>query len=98
MAKGGKLKAIAVFSDGRLPNRPQLSTVAETYPGLVINGSFGIIALKGTSDKAIERFNRDVIEVTGTPELTERFDTFGVYAKSLTPAQFQKYWNDDRLR
>ena len=98
MVKGGKLKAIAVFSDGRLPNRPQLATVAETYPGLVINGWFGVIAPKGTSDKAIERVNRDVIDVAKTPELTERFDAFGVYAKSLSPAQFGKYWNDDRLR
>ena len=98
MVKGGKLKAIAVFSDGRLPNRPQLASVAETYPGLVINGWFGVIAPKGTSDKAIERVNRDVIDVAKTSELTERFDAFGVYAKSLTPAQFGKYWNDDRLR
>ena len=98
MVKGGKLKAIAVFSEGRLPNRPQLATVAETYPGLVINGWFGIIAPKGTSDKAIERLNRDVIEVARTPELTERFDAFGVYARNLTPAQFGKYWNDDRVR
>ena len=98
MVKGGKLKAIAVFSDGRLANRPQLATVAETYPGLIINGWFGVIAPKGTSDKAIERVNRDVIEVAKTPELTERFDAFGVYAKNLTPAQFGKYWNDDRVR
>ena len=98
MVKGGKLKAIAVFSDGRLPNRPQLASVAETYPGLVINGWFGVIAPKGTSDKAIERVNRDVVEVARTPELTERFDAFGVYARNLTPAQFGKYWNDDRLR
>ena len=98
MVKGGKLKAIAVFSEGRLPNRPQLATVAETYPGMVINGWFGIIAPKGTSDKAIERVNRDVVEVARTPELTEPFDAFGVYARNLTPAQFGKYWNDDRLR
>ena len=98
MVKGGKLKAIAVFSDGRLANRPQLPTVAETYPGMVINGWFGIIAPKGTSEKAIERVNRDVVQIARTPELTERFDAFGVYAKSLTPAQFGKYWTDDRLR
>lgn len=98
MVKGGKLKAIAVFSDGRLPNRPQLASVAETYPGMVVNGWFGVIAPKGTSDKAIERVNRDVIQVARTPELTERFDAFGVYAKNLTPAQFGKYWNDDRVR
>ncbi|MES2361573.1 MAG: tripartite tricarboxylate transporter substrate binding protein [Pseudomonadota bacterium] len=98
MVKGGKLKAIAVFSDGRLPNRPQLAAVNETYPGMVINGWFGIVAPKGTSDKAIERVNRDVVQVARTPELTERFDAFGVYAKNLTPAQFGKYWNDDRQR
>ncbi|MFC6284686.1 MULTISPECIES: Bug family tripartite tricarboxylate transporter substrate binding protein [Polaromonas] len=98
MVKGGKLKAIAVFSDGRLPNRPQLPSVAETYPGMVVNGWFGIIAPKGTSDKAIERVNRDVVQVARTPELTERFDAFGVYARNLTPAQFGKYWHDDRVR
>lgn len=98
MVKGGKLKAIAVFSDGRMANRPQLPTVAETYPGMVINGWFGIIAPRGTSNAAIERVNRDVVQVAKTPELTERFDAFGVYAKSLSPAQFGKYWHDDRMR
>ncbi|MBI2726980.1 MAG: tripartite tricarboxylate transporter substrate binding protein [Polaromonas sp.] len=98
MVKGGKLKAIAVFSEARLANRPQIATVAETYPGMVINGWFGIIAPKGTSNAAIERMNRDVVAAARTPELTERFDTFGVYAKGLSPAQFGKYWNDDLVR
>ena len=98
MIKGGKLKAIAVFSEVRMANRPQLPTVAETYPGMVINGWFGIVAPKGTSDKAIERVNLDVAKVVREPEMTERFDTFGVYAKTLTPVQFGKYWNDDRVR
>ena len=98
MVKGGKLKAIAVFAESRLPNRPQVATVNETYPGMTINGWFGIIAPKGTSEAAIERVNRDVAQVARTPELTERFDAFGVYAKNLTPAQFGKYWTDDRLR
>lgn len=98
MIKGGKLKAIAVFSEVRMANRPQLPTVAETYPGMVINGWFGIVAPKGTSDKAIERVNLDVAKVVRETEMTERFDTFGVYAKTLTPVQFGKYWNDDRVR
>lgn len=98
MLKGGKLKAIAVFSDVRMVGRPQLPTVAETYPGMVINGWFGIVAPKGTSDKAIERVNLDVAKVVREPDMTERFDSFGVYAKSLTPAQFGKYWTDDRVR
>ena len=98
MVKGGKLKAIAFFSDGRMPGRPQIPAVNETYPGLVINGWFGIVAPKGTSDKAIQRVNLDVAKVVREPEMTERFDSFGVYAKTLTPAQFGQYWTDDRLR
>lgn len=98
MVKGGKLKAIVMFSDGRLPNRLQTATASETYPGMVVNGWFGIVAPKGTSDKAIERVNLDVAKLVREPELTERFDSFGVYAKSMTPAQFGKYWTDDRLR
>jgi hypothetical protein len=98
MIRGGKLKAIAVFSEVRMANRPQLPTVAETYPGMVINGWFGIVAPNGTSDKAIERVNLDVAKVVREPEMTERFDTFGVYAKTLTSSQFGKYWNDDRVR
>lgn len=98
MVKGGKLKAIAFFSDGRLPGRPQIPAVNETYPGLVVNGWFGVVAPKGTSDKAIERVNLDIAKLVREPDMTERFDGFGVYAKSMTPAQFGKYWTDDRLR
>ena len=98
MVKGGKLKAIALFSDGRMSNRPQTAAVTETYPGMVVNGWFGVVAPKGTTDNAIERVNRDIAKLVREPDLTERFDSFGVYAKSMTPAQFGKYWTDDRLR
>lgn len=98
MVKGGKLKAIAVFSEARLPNRPQMPVVGESFPGMVINGWFGVVAPKGTSERAIDRVNRDIAAAVRTPELLERFDSLGVYAKNMTPAQFGKYWNDDRTR
>jgi tripartite-type tricarboxylate transporter receptor subunit TctC len=65
---------------------------------MVVNGWFGIVAPKGASDKAIERVNLDVAKLVREPDMTERFDGLGVYAKSMTPAQFGKYWTDDRLR
>ncbi|MES2414745.1 MAG: tripartite tricarboxylate transporter substrate binding protein [Pseudomonadota bacterium] len=98
MVKGGKLKAIVAFSETRLPNRAQTAVAAETFPGMVINGWFGVVAPKGTSAQAIDRVNRDVAAAVKTPELVERFDSLGVYAKNLTPVQFGKYWNDDRTR
>jgi tripartite-type tricarboxylate transporter receptor subunit TctC len=98
MVKGKRLKAIAIFSETRVGNRPQLPAAAETYPGLVINGWFGVVALRGTSQAAIDRVNKDLGTVLAMPDVIERLDTLGVYAKTMTPAQFGTYWSDERTR
>ena len=98
MVKGKKLKAVAIFSEKRLPNRPDLPAAAETYPSLVINGWFAVVAPRGTSDAAIERVNRDLGTVLAMPDIVERFDTLGVYVRTMTPAQFGAYWADERIK
>ncbi len=98
MVKGKRLKAVAAFSDGRLPDRQQLPAVAETYPALVINGWFGVVALQGTSAKAIERLNRDIGSVLAMPDVQAKFEAFGVYPKPMSPAQFGSFWSDERKR
>lgn len=98
MIKGNRLKAVAIFSEGRVPNRPQLPAASETYPGLVINGWFGVVAPQGTGAAAIQRVNRDLATVLAMPDVISRFDTFGVYPKTMTPAQFGSYWAAERTR
>jgi tripartite-type tricarboxylate transporter receptor subunit TctC len=98
MIKGKKLKAVAIFSETRLPNRPDLPTAAEIYPSLVINGWFGVVAPRGTSSAAIERVNKDMATVLAMPDIVERFDTLGVYVKTMTPTQFGTYWADERTK
>lgn len=98
MIKGGRLKAVAIFSESRLANRPQLEAATETYPGLVINGWFGVVALRGTPAAAIERFNQDLGAVLAQPDIIERLETLGVYVKAMPPAQFGSYLADERTR
>jgi len=98
MIKGKKLKAVAIFSETRLPNRPDLPAAAETWPSLVINGWFGVVAPRGTSSAAIERVNKDLATVLAMPEIVERLDTLGVYVKTMTPAQFGTYWAAERTK
>ncbi len=98
MIKGKKLKAVAIFSEARLPNRPDLPAAAETYPSLVINGWFGVVAPRGTSSAAIERVNRDLGTVLAMPDIVERLDALGVYVKPMTPTQFAAYWADERTK
>lgn len=98
MIKGKRLRAVAVFSEKRLPDQPQLPTAAETYPSLVINGWFGVVAPRGTGATAIERVNRDLGAVLSRPEIVARFEALGIYPKTMTAAQFGSYWTEERLR
>jgi tripartite-type tricarboxylate transporter receptor subunit TctC len=98
MVRGGKLKALGIFSDARVPGRPDLPTVVETYPGMVINGWFGIVAPVGADTVAVERINRDLATVVAMPEIKERFDTMGVYARNMTPAQLNAFWKQEITR
>jgi tripartite-type tricarboxylate transporter receptor subunit TctC len=47
--QGGSLKALAVATARRLPNFPDLPTVAETIPGFVATGWFPLLAPAGRS-------------------------------------------------
>ncbi|MES2536911.1 MAG: tripartite tricarboxylate transporter substrate binding protein [Pseudomonadota bacterium] len=98
MIKGNRLKAVAMFSEERLPKRAQLATVAETYPSMVVNGWFGVLAPTGTSARAIERVNRDLATVLSQADVIERLDGLGVYPKVMTQPQFADFWIKERTR
>ncbi|MBL0421932.1 tripartite tricarboxylate transporter substrate binding protein [Ramlibacter sp. AW1] len=98
MVKGGRLKAIAVFSESRIPNRPQLPAVAEAYPSMVVNGWFGVVAPNGTPPSVVDKVHRDLASVLAQPDVVERLDGFGVYPRPMSSAQFATFWNQERQR
>lgn len=98
MIKGKRLKPIAVFSEGRLPDRPQLPSANETYPSLVFNGWFGVVALQGTDAKTIERVNRDINSVIAMPDVVAKLQSLAVYPRAMTPTEFGAYWSSERMR
>ena len=98
MVKGGRLKAIAVFGESRLPGRPQLPTVAETYPSMVINGWFGVVAPNGVPQAVVEKVHGDLATVLAQPDIMEKLDGFGVYPRPMSSAQFASFWEQERQR
>ncbi|HSV84515.1 MAG TPA: tripartite tricarboxylate transporter substrate binding protein [Ramlibacter sp.] len=98
MVKGGRLKAIAAFGESRLPGRPQLPAVAETYPSMVINGWFGVVAPNGTAPAIVDKVHRDLATVLAQPDVIDRLDGFGVYPRPMSSAQFATFWDQERQR
>lgn len=76
--KAGKIKYIAVAAPKRIPQLPDVPTVAEAGgpAGLDVNSFVVLVAPKGIAPAVRDRIHADVLKVLAEPEVRERFNTF----------------------
>ena len=85
--KGGTLTPLAVASEKRLNNYPDIPTVSETIPNFVSKGWLALMAPTGTPDSIIRKVNADLQIVLAQPELVERFEAIGTYPQPMSPTE-----------
>ena len=88
--KAGKLRALAVTSEGREPSLPGVPTVAETVPGYEATAWFGIGMPKGTPRDVIDKVNAEINRALADPKMRERLAELGGKPISGTPEDFGK--------
>jgi tripartite-type tricarboxylate transporter receptor subunit TctC len=71
--KAGALKMLALGSDKRVPQFPEVPTIAETVPGYEASVSFGLFAPMETPAEIIRKVNADVQKIIGDPEFQKKF-------------------------
>jgi tripartite-type tricarboxylate transporter receptor subunit TctC len=64
---------LAFASEKRVPQFPDVPTVAETVPGYEASVSFGLFATAGTPADVIRKVNADVQAIVGDPDFRTRF-------------------------
>jgi len=89
--QGGSLKAIAVASARRLPNLPDLPTVAETIPGFVATGWFPLLAPARTPDWIVRKVGQDLRTVLDHPELRQKLADLATFAQPMSPAETTEF-------
>ncbi|MCZ2496474.1 tripartite tricarboxylate transporter substrate binding protein [Xylophilus sp. Kf1] len=86
--KEGKLRAIAVASDARLPLLPGVSTSAEQgFPDFKLDAWVALFAPAGTPDAVVTRLSTALATNLNTPEVRDRAAQAGVVARSMTSAE-----------
>jgi len=85
--KTGKLRYIAVAAPRRVPQLPDVPTMAEAGgpAALEVNSFVSLLAPKGVSDDIKKKINADVAKVIADPEIKARFDTFAFEALTWSP-------------
>jgi tripartite-type tricarboxylate transporter receptor subunit TctC len=89
--ESGAIRLLGVAAEKRLPNLPNLPTIAETVPGVVSVGWVAMMAPAGVPDAIIQKLNRDLRTVVAQPELKERYQQLGTYARDLSPAETEAF-------
>jgi tripartite-type tricarboxylate transporter receptor subunit TctC len=83
----GSVKLIAVASPERLPQFPDLPTVAETIPGFAATGWQVLVAPVGTPAPIIAKVAGDLRKVVTDPDFKARLAKIGSYSRAMSAAE-----------
>src|SRR4029453_8986328 len=85
--RAGKLKAIAAGSPQRLPQLPDVPTLAEGgLAGVDVDMWYGFFAPKGTPPELVDRLNKEISAILNSPEAKAAFEAQGLIPATSTPA------------
>jgi tripartite-type tricarboxylate transporter receptor subunit TctC len=94
----GKVKAIAINSAKRVPQLPDVPTVAETLPNYKYESWFGVLAPAGTPQPILTKVSEDIARVLEMPDVREKLLAQGSIPAPTTPAEFDAINKSDTER
>jgi len=94
--RGGKVRAMAMFSAQRVPGAQEVPTIVESG-GPLIEASTWLMFLApaGTPKAILDRLSQEAGKVIQSPEMRARFDQLGIFPGGGTPEQAAKFLADE---
>ena len=90
--KGGKLRALAVAWRERIPDLPDVPTMAEAGGGALEAGAwFGIVGPRGMPAEIVNKLHREINAILDDPKVVERFRGMSIIVLKGGPAEFRDY-------
>jgi tripartite-type tricarboxylate transporter receptor subunit TctC len=96
--QGKTLHAIAVTTEARRPEAPEVPTFKELGYDLVSSTWFSFAAPKGVPPAIVQRLNAETIRILKLPEIQKRLAQDAFDPKELTPEQLAAYFEAEMKR
>jgi tripartite-type tricarboxylate transporter receptor subunit TctC len=97
-SENGSVRLLATAAPKRLPNLPNVPTIAETVPDVVAVGWLALMGPTGIPDSIVRKISADVKTALANPEVVERYHVLGTYPVDLTPEQLYAYMRAEERR
>ena len=95
----GKVKGIALLSEKRVPNLPNIPTAAESgVQGFEVPIWYGMLAPSGTPRELIGRLNAEIVKALASPDLRDKLAASGIESRTSTPEQFGEFIRSEAVR
>jgi tripartite-type tricarboxylate transporter receptor subunit TctC len=94
----GKVKAVAINSAQRVPQLPDVPTIAETLPNYKYESWFGVLAPAGTPDAIRTKVSEDIGKVLQMPDVRDKLIKQGSIPAPNSPAEFDAINKSDTER
>ena len=96
-ARAGKVRMLAVSSEKRSAQVPEVPTIAESgFPGYRGESWNAMFAPTGTSKAIVNKIAAQFVSAVKDPAFVKRLDTYGAEPLGLTPEQFTKFLEQER--
>jgi tripartite-type tricarboxylate transporter receptor subunit TctC len=94
--RAGTVQPIAEAAAQRLPEFPDLPTVAETIPDFKAAGWQILAAPNGTPDAIIRKVSDDLTKVVNDPDIKRKLAQLGSYTRAMTPAEATAFVQEEQ--
>jgi tripartite-type tricarboxylate transporter receptor subunit TctC len=97
--RSGKLRALAMTSEKRSPQAPDLPTFVESgVPGFISESWWGIIGPRGMPRAAVAKMSDAIGRIVAEPEIKERFAGLGIDPFPMSASDFGAYMRSEIVR
>ena len=94
--RGGKIKALAMFSGKRIAGAPEVPTMAEAGgPALEASTWILFLAPAGTPQEIVNRMSAEAAKAIAAGDIKGRFEAIGIEPVGSTPQQAGKFLDDE---
>ena len=89
LVRDGRLRMLAVADTKRLPDFPDVPTLAEAgYSGFDVGYWNGIVVPRGTPENVIKTLNQSIAHAVASPDVAKRLAELGFTVNATSPGEF----------